>query len=296
MNIEDKAFIELGKSKIASKTKDFDELIEHSVDNKNLLDNLVFLEENLDSYSTFKEFDSEFETLRQKGFTKNRYFIYGLLVSLGILLLGLSLYFFGFKPKVDSTQIAILPDSSKIELYDGATIFFDNSFNVSERNTKLTGSAFFDVHHDSQKPFNIQMDHFSVRVLGTSFFIKKKQEELIVEVYSGKVSISNRKESTIITKGEKVNATQETIVVSEFTPNGLINIAFENTSIVEIFQILERKYNYSFDLSKVMSSECHFNGSFKNSTIFDVLEEFKLLYNLEYDIKESGISIKKIEC
>lgn len=90
-------------------------------------------------------------------------------------------------------RIVKLPDSSMVTLFPGSAIEMPESFNQTDRHIKLTGRAFFQVSHNSQKPFYVTADGLTTKVLGTSFEVNTLMTgaESIVTLHTGKISIAH---------------------------------------------------------------------------------------------------------
>lgn len=88
-------------------------------------------------------------------------------------------------------QPITLPDGSRIILKAASSIALSQHFNRSDRQVKLSGSAFFDVFRNPRKPFIIQAGQLVTKVIGTSFSINNSEasREIEVKVYTGKVSV-----------------------------------------------------------------------------------------------------------
>ncbi len=96
-----------------------------------------------------------------------------------------------------------------IKLADGSTISLntDTTLTVEVRaNQRLVtltkGEAFFDVAHDENRPFVIDTGDQIIRVLGTQFNVRKRDDEAILQVavVQGRVSIARNKERTTETQ------------------------------------------------------------------------------------------------
>ncbi len=87
-------------------------------------------------------------------------------------------------------QLAVnLSDGSAIRLNTNTAI--DVHFSGNERNITLRrGEAFFEVAHDSARPFLVQAGHTEVRALGTAFNILLKGDRSEVTVTEGVVRIT----------------------------------------------------------------------------------------------------------
>ncbi len=75
-----------------------------------------------------------------------------------------------------------LSDGSEVRLNVDSRLTMPSDFDGDKREVHLEGEAFFDVAQDSTRPFVIQMDGASVRVLGTAFGVKAYPEDRRKEV------------------------------------------------------------------------------------------------------------------
>lgn len=96
----------------------------------------------------------------------------------------------------DSANVFYLPDSSKIVLNTNSEALFAKEFADTARMVYLSGEAYFEVRK-SGKPFIVYAGGIQVRVMGTSFNVKAKEEEENVEVvvFEGKVAFSEQNSS-----------------------------------------------------------------------------------------------------
>ena len=97
-----------------------------------------------------------------------------------------------------------LSDGSKVSLNKKSSL--TTVFSKKERRVKMSGEAFFDVAHDTEKPFVIEVKSLEIKVVGTSFNVDNLSEtgKVIVVVETGKVLLRGANGAEIyIEKGEK---------------------------------------------------------------------------------------------
>src|SRR5579862_4078434 len=100
-----------------------------------------------------------------------------------------------------------LNDAAEITLWPNSTLTVSKGFGKSNRELKLTGSAFFSVRHNSTTPLIIDMNGFYVKDLGTKFTIESSAnaDTIYVAVQEGKVSAYDTFGSKVIVSAhEKV--------------------------------------------------------------------------------------------
>ncbi len=189
----------------------------------------------------------------------------------------------------DSTKV-ILNANSKLTVFD-----FRNSQN---RKVILKGEAFFDVKKDKDHPFIVEAKKgVNIRVLGTVLNVKSYPEDSFVEttLVSGKVKIEEKNQRKTIELKPSQKATyfisNKTLVVEEVDVKYLTSwtkgvLFYNETSILKVFEDLERTYNITFDIKSKEILDYKYSGVFDNMTIDEVLDIFKL---------SSPIKFKKID-
>src|SRR5690606_31422838 len=118
--------------------------------------------------------------------------------------------------------------------------------------------AYFEVAHQPERPFVVKSDGMNIRVLGTTFNIKKYGSETaaVTTLISGSVEVENTATSQkhILAPGQQSTVTkQETAItkvadVREFVAwkDGLI--MFSRATLGEIIPDLERWYDVHFEI------------------------------------------------
>ncbi len=99
-----------------------------------------------------------------------------------------------------------LPDGSMVVLAPGSTLRYASNFGTAVRSVYLTGEALFTVINDHSMPFIVQTENASVRVLGTTFVVRKYASDSTarVVVAQGKVAVATQ----VLTNGDAATITQ----------------------------------------------------------------------------------------
>lgn len=86
-----------------------------------------------------------------------------------------------------------LPDGTSVQLNSGATMYYPAMFKGKEREVRLEGEAFFEVAHDSKKPFIVKTFASDIKVLGTKFNVNADRNagEFSVTLAEGSVQVSS---------------------------------------------------------------------------------------------------------
>lgn len=98
---------------------------------------------------------------------------------------------------------ATLPDGSVVTLNKQSKLLYPESFKGNTRSVQLEGEAFFNIIHNKEKPFIIDANNTSVKVVGTSFNVKTSENRTEVIVETGIVEVSKRKNMVKLKPHEK---------------------------------------------------------------------------------------------
>jgi len=198
------------------------------------------------------------------------------------------------------TKHIFLPDSSEIWLNAGTSIKYPKAFKGNERHVRLDGEAYFSVKKDNTKPFIVQAEKLSVKVLGTKFNVKAyaKDEKAVATLTTGKVEVSVDTNDVWILKPNQqltYNITTSLIDVTEVSPtetdswlNG--QLIFTNSSLNEIIETLERRFNVSIEnQTKVPASKLYTVKFLKNEKIEEILNILKEVVGFNSHQQENKI-------
>lgn len=215
-----------------------------------------------------------------------------------------------------------LPDGSKVMLNAGSTINIAKDFNASSRELTLVGEAFFDVAHDTEKPFIIHTSAMDIKVLGTIFNVRAypgdKTSETSLLKGAVEVTVRNKEKKKIfLHPNEKIilpnnvneNGNQEepakntaaassTNVHYEIT--GLTynktdstltevswtenRLAFSDDTFETIAAELERWYNITISITDDKVKQYRFTATFDQKNIEQVLQALQLSRYFKYSI------------
>lgn len=147
-------------------------------------------------------------------------------------------------------QTIVLPDGSTAHINSDSKLNYNKLFWYINRDVKFSGEGFFKVTKGSQ--FNVNTTNGVISVLGTSFNVYSRKANMHVECYEGKVGVSNKEASTLLTPGEKANlTTSRTLAKSNIKkeahePGWLSGkFSFEKATLGEVIEEIERQFDVS---------------------------------------------------
>lgn len=185
----------------------------------------------------------------------------------------------------NAAQAFKLKDGSTITLKPQSQLTYLENFGIENRIVFLKGEGYFEIAHDTSKPFYVYAGNLVTKVLGTKFTVKvyesgKKTE---VVVTSGKVMVYEN-------VGGKVSKS------AILTPNQTIayvpNTAIFKPQIIDnpiIIRPIERKEDFVFDgipLSKVLNR-------LKNVYAIDILTKNDALQNCLFTGDLNGLTLNE---
>ncbi|WP_276374497.1 FecR domain-containing protein [Chryseolinea sp. H1M3-3] len=199
--------------------------------------------------------------------------------------------------KYAETKTVTLPDQSTIILNAGTSISYDEDSWDDERLINLEGEAFFNVKKNGA-PFTVASNNTTVRVLGTSFNVRSRNEITDVICLTGKVKFSILdRQSVVLTKGNGATATGNNlspayaIALVDTMPWITGALYFNDTPLKEVFAEMERYFNVRIIIKKDVGT-LTFTGKFSKPQLNVVAETVCLSAGLRYTINKESITIE----
>jgi transmembrane sensor len=265
-----------------------------------------------------------------------------------MVIIGLSYLFFSQKPELTAfgaaepilihekssqiTQIEndtklekriVLEDKSVIVLSPGSRIRYANKFAADRREVQLVGDAFFEITKNPARPFCVYSGSLVTRVLGTSFRIKNREDDQMmeVEVVTGKVSVFENREvfennaalesvtkggnGVVLTPNQRATYyTESRHLVTSLVENPVVvaavagteQLVFNNTLLPDIMAGLQQDYGIEIVLANEEIEKCTFTGDLSDLTLYDKLDLICKSSAAAYEVKGTRILINGAGC
>lgn len=198
-----------------------------------------------------------------------------------------------------------LPDGTTVQLNAGTALLIPGDFGVKDRAVTLKGEAFFIVATDAAHPFIIHTDSIQTTVLGTAFNIRAwpGEDTWEIGVTEGRVKVGGEKNAeimaTCLTAGkgllhhQRTNTSDITDLNTAMTGAWRNNIFhFNNSSMSEIGQELQRQYNIPVIVRGEGKDRGHYKISFSREPLEQVLKVLAGLTGITYTIQQEQIIIE----
>ena len=203
-------------------------------------------------------------------------------------------YFMNSGDTIVTTEIA---QNKTIELPLGSTINLDAASRITyakkdwekSREITLSGQAFFDV--TSGAPFLVSTETATVAVLGTQFNIIADKERFSVYCYEGKIEVSYRGDSKIITKGQQITLTDG--ILAQLTHDDSApewikgSSSYDKTPLRYVISDLQRYYNVTIVLPKKYNQH-KFTGTIEHDNLNSALKTIFTTMELNYTLQNDG--------
>lgn len=213
----------------------------------------------------------------------------------------------------------VLPDSTVVWLNAGSKLNYDEKFGIDNRNTTLSGEAYFSVRK-SKIPFTIQANGVRIKVLGTSFNVKSYPNEKTTEtsLIHGQVEITIDKrpgEKFLLKPNEKLIVANEIktteklpeknnepmVVLSNLThanDNSILEtswvdnkLIFQDESFAELAIKMERWFGVDISFANERIQKERLSGTFTKETIQEALEILQMTTSFNFSLKSDSIVI-----
>jgi transmembrane sensor len=202
----------------------------------------------------------------------------------------------------------VLPDGSRIWLNAESSIKFPTAFARNERRVSISGEVYFEVAHDKQRPFFVDIQgQQSIKVLGTHFNVNAYKDEAAITttLLEGSVVVSpgNSMQGMVrLNPGEQASLSNHGTIRVEKDVNTERAIAwkngyfqFEKSDIKTVMRHLSRWYNVEISYEGIPSDKT-FSGKIARSSeaseVLEILEFTGVHFRVERN--PSGIGRKRI--
>lgn len=202
-----------------------------------------------------------------------------------------SIAFFYTENKIAEKGIhlaVVLPDGSKVELNADSEISYKPLWWMFSREVKLKGEAYFEVEKGST--FNVHSGEYTTSVLGTSFNIFSRANKFNVTCLSGKVNVSGKSESVILTKNMQALWDSNRLIAKDIEDAvQSINwkqgkFIFIGVPLQEVIQEIERQYDITVSPNSGLNQS--YSGNFtKTEKPDDVLQIVGKPFGIKFKIE-----------
>lgn len=198
-----------------------------------------------------------------------------------------------------------LPDGTEVSLSSNTSFSYNTQYNKDNRTVYLEGEGFFNVIHQTEKPFIVKIKNQEIQALGTKFNVKSYENDSVnvTILVEGSVSITTNnkiEKSLILSPNQQLiyYRDNDEITLNNVTANTYANwikgyYNFDGERLEDIFTKLSELYGLHIIIQNPQLKDKNFRGTFyRGQSIKDILEIINLSIKMDYIIEENKIFVR----
>ncbi|UTW44575.1 FecR family protein [bacterium SCSIO 12696] len=195
-------------------------------------------------------------------------------------------------------------DQYEVQLADGSTVHLNAQssilITIADKKRHVTleqGEVFFDIAHDSERPFTVEAGTLKVTVLGTAFNIYKSANRIDVTTLEGLVSVATEstEQGEPLRPGEQASTTSgtngaidirkvDTAKITAWRNNMLV---FENTPISQFIADINRYLPSALTVDPSLDEQ-RISGAINVADADGILDNLELTFKVKTIINNDG--------
>ena len=297
--------------------------LNESPDNKTYYEDFKIISEEVAKLRHIQKYDEDAAWNRLKGKLtgktiplkpKTEFSILRIAAAVSFIIVAGAAIFLYLSQSVDTIQVAATETTVDQPLPDGSVAFLNKESVVTysynrlkkERKVTLKGEAYFDVKHETTKPFIIESDEVIIEDIGTTFNVKAYPDSTTVEVYveTGEVAFYTKDNPGIkLKEGQTGVYNRTTRSFAKFLESDTNRLSyktgvftFHDTDLESVITSLNMVYDKKVILKNDALKTCRLNVSFRNESIEDIVEIIAETLGLTITNKENEIILDGTGC
>jgi len=194
-------------------------------------------------------------------------------------------------------KIIQMSDGSSIRLNENSRLEMPEQFTGGNRKVRLQGQAYFEIEHDSERPFSVYAGEALIRVLGTSFAINEASRigQIQVTVTEGVVSLGSvmRAEEAVVLEREMIGlfdtrsleVVKEDVDVNNYLSWMYGRVVYDKTPFRDVIRQLERIYEISSVVVDEELLDLRLTADFSERSLMNVLEVIAHSLEIEFTMR-----------
>jgi ferric-dicitrate binding protein FerR (iron transport regulator) len=192
-----------------------------------------------------------------------------------------------------------LPDGSVVTLNKNSALSYTGRFRGDTRQVGLQGEAFFNVAPDKKKPFIIQVNDVTIKVVGTSFNVRSIRGHTQVMVETGAVQVSRRRHMVELHANERVDITgTDSVITRQTATDKLYNyyssreFVCNNTPLWKLVEVLEEAYGARIIIARPALRSLPITTTFNEESLDTILGIISKTFNISYKKTASEVVLQ----
>ncbi|MEI9944262.1 MAG: FecR family protein [Chitinophagaceae bacterium] len=194
----------------------------------------------------------------------------------------------------------VLSDGTKVWLNASSSLRFPASFPAKERKVEITGEAYFEVAHNTSKPFRVNVaGKGMVEVLGTHFNINSYDDESSskITLLEGLVKVIKNNTVHFLKPGQQAQVTDKVMIVNGANIEEVVawkngKFLFDKTDVQTTMRQLARWYDVEISYDENVNG--FFNGTIsRNENISKTLKMLQMTGEVHFNVEGRKIVVKR---
>ena len=192
-----------------------------------------------------------------------------------------------------------LPDGSMVTLNKNSEIHYPSAFKGETRSISLKGEAFFNVTPNKKKPFLINVNDITVRVVGTSFNVRSINGVTEVIVETGIVQVIRNNKMVELRPNEKTKIMQQdSVLVKDKVQDKLYNyyrskqFVCDNTPLWKFVEVLNEAYGANIIIENPKLRGLPLTTQFENESLDRILDVIQETFDIAYIKQKDRIILR----
>lgn len=193
-----------------------------------------------------------------------------------------------------------LSDGTKVRLNSGSKVICPTVFDGKIREVAVEGEVYFEVAHNSHKPFIVHTKTSELRVLGTSFCVRSysNEESSHVVLLEGSVAVKTKTGSNVqLAVNQMAYIHNQNIEVKNVNPEEYIAwiryvmMIREGQTVKQVIDQLENHYGISINLDGELEQRPILGKIFLDENVDLVLSNISILLSAKLSKKENSYNL-----
>lgn len=202
----------------------------------------------------------------------------------------------------DNKHVITLSDGTIVCLNSNSKLIYPERFDADKRIVSLEGEGFFDVEHNEQAPFYVEMKDMTIKVLGTEFDCQSYSGKNITEtvLLSGKVEIRlhNNNKPILLSPNQRFSLNKDTehFYLDSIDASGYVvwtqdKLVMTDQDLDTILRNMERWYNTDFLYKDDIPLQSKYSLTVRNESMEEMLRLLSIMAHIEYRIEDDKVII-----
>jgi ferric-dicitrate binding protein FerR (iron transport regulator) len=202
---------------------------------------------------------------------------------------------------VNAISKVTLPDGTNVWLNHSSSLSYPALFAGEARRVELEGEGYFEVAHNPDMPFIVQVGELEVKALGTTFNVMAypEDEKLEVSLLDGLVEVHQIKSdgnATLLLQMKPNDFVQIDKESNRFNSSTFYDdryfawkdgkLVFEKASMAEMVKRLSRWFNVEIRIESPEALDLTYTATFVDETLPQVLELLSKVSPIDYSISD----------